>query len=468
MDNIIQKDQLEKIRHFLSLEYFDSVVKESCSLLEEILKKIYKKALAEFSIEDRSLLLECEAQIGNKNKGYNKFGFGELVGLFNKSKLLDRLEKSSHQNLGIIRSISLEYIVGLRNQLTHNPSSANICNKNEAHVVYDCLTNWLSFIGYSEMDSGIHKAVTNKFDDIKDESQENYHKNYLESKTTSSYSSSTLTEQKRLQVQSKYSEKNDYDAFMHAFINMEKKQNFSGLDIGCANGSTTKVKFKKEFGFSKVIGIDLNSTSIANAKQFADNVFSFYQVNVENDDFLNKMEEIKLQENIDGFDIIYIGFTIHHLNEPIRFLRKVRKVLNPGGAIIITGVDDGAELAYGDDNLVEEIVELSIKTKKMSDRFHGRKFFSYLINSGFSDINMFYGVQDTIDKTPEEKDFLFQYYFSFRKDYTMRQLNEEPNNAIYIKHHNKMKELLLELEDRFLRTDFYYLVMTLTAVGFKK
>ena len=82
----IKGDQLEKIEHFLSLGYFDSVVKECSAMLEEILKKVYKQALSELPIEDRSILLESEGKIGNKTKGYNRFGFGELVGLFNRSR----------------------------------------------------------------------------------------------------------------------------------------------------------------------------------------------------------------------------------------------------------------------------------------------------------------------------------------------------------------------------------------------
>lgn len=464
MEAAIKRDQLEKIRHFLALEYYDSVVKESCSLLEEILKKIYRKALAEFSIEDRGALMQSEAMIGN-NKGYDKFGFGELVGLFNKSRLLERWAKNTNQNLGIIRSISLEYIVDMRNQLTHQPTKTNVCDKNAANLVYNCLTNWLSFIGYSEMDSGINKAIANKDEDTLE--KVDFHKQYLNAKTLSSYSSSTLNEQRRLQVQFQYSEKSDHEAFMHAFKHIHQSDNLIGLDVGCADGSLTVKRFKQEYGFKHVIGIDVNATSIERAKLRRDVDFSFYHVDAEGNDFDDIVDDIKDSLGVDGFDVVYMGFTLHHFREPTRFLRKIRRHMKPGGAIILTGVDDGGQLAYGDDNLVEEIVEKSIKTNKMSDRFHGRKFYPYLVNAGFLDVSIHYGIQDTSRMMPEDRDYLFQYYFSFRKDYTKRQLEEDPSNEGYQKHHQEMVNAINELEDKFQQPSFYYMVLTITAVGFK-
>lgn len=159
LEKVIQGDQLEKIKHFLSMRYYDSVVKESCAILEEILKKIYKQALSELPIDDRTALLESEGKIGNGNKSYTRFGFGELVGLFNRSRLLDRWSKYTDNNMGIIRSISLDYIVELRNRLTHDRSSMQEeVSQSEAQLVYDCLLNWLSFIGYKDMSTGVESA----------------------------------------------------------------------------------------------------------------------------------------------------------------------------------------------------------------------------------------------------------------------------------------------------------------------
>lgn len=472
MEPKIRRDQLEKIRHFLELEYYDSVVKESVSLLEEVLKKTYKSALSEFSIADRTYLMEAESSIGN-NKGYNKFGFGELVGLFRKSKLLSKWEANTNQNLGIIKSISLDYIADLRNNLTHNSTSENKCTQNEAVLVFDCLKNWLSFIGYSELDSGLQKSMENSSDKSHENTEEGLNnkediKNvHLHSVVDSSYSSSTRKEQRRLAVQYEYSKICDENSFLRGIKQLGKVENMFGLDIGCADGVITKKRFKSEYGFKKIIGIDFNKESIEKAQVYIDEVFSYHQFNVEDSNFIDDLKDLMDEKGIDNFHSIYIGYTIHHLKNPVRFLRKIRKLLAPGGFIILTGVDDGAQLSYGDDGIIDHIVDLTIKTERISDRFHARKFYSYLINTGYQDISMNYSYQDTVGLSPEAKEFLYQYYFSFRYDYAKKQFDSDPNNESFKAHLNDIVQSLTKLEDLFQKPDFYYLLTTISAIGFK-
>ena len=126
MQEQVQKNQLEKIRHFLKMEFYDSAVKECCSIMEDILKSIYRQALSELPVAERAALLDAENAIGKGVKGYTEFGFGQLVAVFNKCRLLDAWSKYTGKKLGIIKSISLDYIVELRNQLTHG-GSAQLC-----------------------------------------------------------------------------------------------------------------------------------------------------------------------------------------------------------------------------------------------------------------------------------------------------------------------------------------------------
>ena len=135
MEEFVRQSQLEKIRHFLKMGYYDSVVKESCAVLEEVLKQVYRKAVAELPVKDRTALLEAETAIGRGVKGYTEFGFGQLVAVFSKSRLLDVWAKHTGAKLGMLKSISLDYIVELRNQLTHN-GSAQQCARREASLVY--------------------------------------------------------------------------------------------------------------------------------------------------------------------------------------------------------------------------------------------------------------------------------------------------------------------------------------------
>lgn len=475
MEQRVKQNQLEKIRHFLKMGYYDSSVKECCGIMEDILKSIYRQALSELPMAERTALMEAESAIGRGVKGYTEFGFGQLVAVFNRCRLLDAWAKHSGRKLGLIKSISLDYIVELRNQLTHG-GGEQLCGRSDAQLVYDCLMSWLAFIGYNELEHGISRA----FEREPEESVPSRsplpraetarpaferHAEYMEKRTTSSYRSDAVPERRRLKIQSRYSEQSDDESFCYALQRIGQKEKLCGLDIGCADGFVTESRFKEEYGFSLVVGVDHNKALME--KQSSHGIFHYHYLNVEAPDFEDEMEELLEAYGIDGFDVVFIALTLHHLKNPERFLRKLRPFIHKGGAIILRGVDDGALVSFGDKGLVEKVIEESIETKNMSDRFHARKFYSMLRAAGFEDIKMKYAVNDTVGISPEEKDVLFRYYFKFRSDYTKRQLATDPDNAEYIKKHEQMMDDLDELQDLFLRPDFFFLVMTITAIAIR-
>ena len=59
---------------------------------------------------------------------------------------------------------------------------------------------------------------------------------------------------------------------------------------------------------------------------------------------------------------------------------------------------------------------------------------------------------------------LLRCYFKFRSDYTRRQLDTDPENPELQKKHRQMVE---DLEDVFPRPDFYFVVMTITAIAIR-
>lgn len=469
MQEQVQKNQLEKIRHFLKMEFYDSAVKECCSIMEDILKSIFRQALAELPVGDRAALLDAENAIGRGVKGYNEFGFGQLVAVFNKSRLLDAWSKYTGKKLGIIKSISLDYIVDLRNQLTHGGSD-QLCSKSDANLVYDCLMSWLAFIGYSEISHGVSRAFEKEpaeqpAAEAPRKAAFEKHAEYLKQRTDSSYRSDAVQERRRLKIQSQFSEQSDHESFCYALQSIGQKEHLCGLDIGCADGYVTESRFRAEYGFELVVGIDNNQALME--KQESHGVFHYHYMNVEAPDFEDRMDELLEQYGIEGFDVIFAALTLHHLKQPERFLRKIRNYLNRGGAIILRGVDDGALISYADNGLVEKIIEESIETKNISDRFHARKFYSMLRSAGFEKIKMNYTENDTVGITPEEKNALFRYYFKFRSDYTKRQLATDPENPEYQEKHAQLVEDLEALEDLFFKPDFYFMVLTITAIAIR-
>lgn len=464
MEKIVKGDQLEKIKHFLALRYYDSVVKESCAILEEILKRIYKQALSELPIDDRTALLESEAKIGNNSKSYTRFGFGELVGLFNRSRLLDRWSKYTDNNMGIIRSISLDYIVELRNRLTHDRSSmTEEVTQSEAQLVYDCLLNWLSFIGYKDMKKGVENAFEKA--PVKETKPTTYQR--VKKDITSGYDSAIKPERRRLKRQAAYSAEHDAKSFEYAISRMNERKELIGLDVGCADGYVTELRFKPEYGFKKVIGIDYNQTLIDRVNAEDHGMFHYHMMNIESRSFDDDMQDLMEEEDVDAFDVIFCALTLHHLKNPSRMLMKLRRYLRKGGALIIRGVDDGAMLAYDDGGLVEQILDDCTRQSNSSDRYHGRKYYPWLRGVGFSDIKMNYQVDDTTQMDFDAREDFFHYYFDFRLQYTLRPLNKDPQNPQFIQDHERMVANLEKLEQLFIRPDFYFSTLTISCIAIK-
>lgn len=95
------------------------------------------------------------------------------------------------------------------------------------------------------------------------------------------------------------------------------------LDVGCAYGYFLDVA--KELGASELTGTDLSKDSAVKMKEKG---YVFYH---------GPFENIDLGSNT--YDLIFMGDVFEHLMDPFAVLEKIKKVLNPGGLVLITTVD---------------------------------------------------------------------------------------------------------------------------------
>lgn len=159
------------------------------------------------------------------------------------------------------------------------------------------------------------------------------------------------------------------------------------------------------------------------------------------------MRSIMDIEQIEYFDVIYFAFSLHQFGDPVKVLRRVNYFLSPRGVIIARGVDDEAQIGYAvhedgtvDEQtsaLVQENIELSYHTKGIGRRFFGRQFYSWMSLAGYSDIVYKYSIIDNLNMTPGEREDLFDYFFSFRKDFTERLFLQDEQNQEYALQHKK-------------------------------
>ena len=96
---------------------------------------------------------------------------------------------------------------------------------------------------------------------------------------------------------------------------------------------------------------------------------------------------------------------------------------------------------------------------KNTDRYIGKKVYSYLNNNKFKNIKLFYSVSDTIGKTLEQKIQMFDSSIAYR--------SADNKNNIPDKIKNEMNNLLDKLRNQFKKEEFYYTMTVLYYIANK-
>jgi len=94
------------------------------------------------------------------------------------------------------------------------------------------------------------------------------------------------------------------------------------LDIGCADGTTTR-QLQKIIPGARIVGVDYYKNAIDYAKRKKSKI-KFVHADVHNLPFANN-----------SFDTVTAIETLEHLTFPERVLDEIRRVLKPGGYLII-------------------------------------------------------------------------------------------------------------------------------------
>ena len=298
-----------------------------------------------------------------------------------------------------------------------------------------------------------------------------YHKeeiSLITGKHLSSYKAENKSELKRLRIQAINTREPDQNAIKYVLDHMPQKEQLSILDMGCAYGFVTKDRFAK-IPNAKVIGVDRSEILIDYAKENSMfNGASYYVLDLEDEEVIDNLYEIMQKENIEKFDIIFASLVIHHLKNPNKLLRNIRKVLADDGYIIIRGSDDGSIVTYNDDGLIQKVVDLHLSCDGISDRLNGRKIYSQLVSSGYKNVKMINWVKEVSGMDLDERNEIFIERFSYRKNYIKTQCEKDPYNAANRKKLEEMEYLLSELENKFSEESFWYSEIDFVGVAQKK
>lgn len=287
-------------------------------------------------------------------------------------------------------------------------------------------------------------------------------------KHLSSYKAELKSELKRLKIQALNTREPDNNAIKYVLEHMPSKDKINILDMGCAYGFVTKDRFSKITN-AKVVGVDRSEKLIEYAKENSmfDNC-SYYVLDLENEEMMDSLEEIMEQENVEKFDIIFASLVIHHLKNPNKLLRNVRRILSNDGFIIIRGSDDGSMVTFNDDGLIKKVIDLHLSCDGISDRLNGRKIYSQLVASGYKNVKMINWIKEISGMDLDDRYEIFVERFSYRRNYIKTLCDKDPYDQANAKKLEEMDFLLSELENKFAEESFWYSETDFVGVAQKK
>jgi SAM-dependent methyltransferase len=289
-------------------------------------------------------------------------------------------------------------------------------------------------------------------------------------KEASAYSPSFKGEEKRLDSQSWGNKDFDNEIFKKIYQRLPQKRlgKVVVLDLGCANGQQTSARFATDENVKTVIGVDIDPEAIAQAKRanYGDK-FHFFLADITSKSFVDLIKHLLSELEEDGIDFFYASFVIHHLDKDARkpLLTTLKSLANPGAQIFLRASDDGAKLCHPYYNDLQKILQKCDSIPEMSDRECGRKLYNYLFSTKWENIETFVKVTDTAGKDDYTKSYLFKIAFSYRLEYFHSRVNKEPANQAYRQDYQELKEDIETFQDDFYKDGFWYMVVTITAIG---
>jgi ubiquinone/menaquinone biosynthesis C-methylase UbiE len=152
------------------------------------------------------------------------------------------------------------------------------------------------------------------------------------------------------------------------------------LDCGCGRGSIT-VGLAKIVAPGEVVGIDINANDLTYARAHA------AEQGVRNVRF-ETADIYDLPFPDDAFDAVFSHALLEHLNDPLKALKEMQRVLKPGGVIGVRAPDFEGNLIAPPDPLVLRAEELyqRLSIHSGGNPRVGKHLRALLHESGFSDI----------------------------------------------------------------------------------
>lgn len=185
----------------------------------------------------------------------------------------------------------------------------------------------------------------------------------------------TEKEQERLRKQARFAEHTVY-----------KNVNFSHakhiLEVGSGVGAQSEILLRR-FPELKITGIDLSDQQLETAKRLHEkNPFSINRIQFE------KMDASKMRFQGEEFDGAFLCWILEHVPDPLKVLSEVRRVVRPGGSVVITEVMNSSFFLnpYSPNVWKYWMAFNDYQYDNAGDPFVGAKLGNFLMQVGFQQV----------------------------------------------------------------------------------
>lgn len=144
------------------------------------------------------------------------------------------------------------------------------------------------------------------------------------------------------------------------------------VDVGCGAGAIIGTLANK-FRSKTFLGVDISGARISEARKKVDGLenITFHE---------SSIYEIPLPDS--SVDVVYTRFLLEYLKEPIRAIQELRRIVKPGGKIVLQDLD--GQLLFQYPYQVPEINQVFevLNNTTGFDPFIGRKLYYYSRQAG--------------------------------------------------------------------------------------
>lgn len=150
------------------------------------------------------------------------------------------------------------------------------------------------------------------------------------------------------------------------------------LEAGCGVGAQTTVLAKHSPG-ARFVAVDISEESLVQAKRLTD------AEGIENVQFeYQDVNALTFETN--AFDHVFVCFVLEHMNDPVKTLLELKRVLKEGGTMTVIEGDHGSAYFHPDSEAARKAIrcQVSLQARSGGNANIGRSLYPLMIQAGFT------------------------------------------------------------------------------------